>query len=281
MLKKILLGTILVVVIGGLVFGAVNRTLAKNDSESVDASGYGRGNAESQLSVVEAASLDAQGQGNAAYGGGRGQRSGTVTGEHVDLAPVTGVELSAEEIEALLYMREEEKLAHDVYVTLYERWGLPIFQNISQSELSHTNSIKTLLDRFGLTDPASSEIGVFTNAELQDLYNDLVARGEQSLAEALKTGAAIEEIDILDLERDLALINQADIRQVFQNLLQGSENHLRAFVSNLSSQTGEVYQPQYMPAEQYQTIIGVQSGNGNARTMGSARGGGGYRGGQP
>jgi hypothetical protein len=275
MIKKILLVTTLIVVIGGLVFGAVNRTLAKNDSESTGAGGYGRVSAESQLSIAEAASLDAQGQGNGAYGSGRGQRGANVTGEHVDLAPITSAELSAEEIEALLYMREEEKLAHDVYVTLYNRWGLPIFQNIGQSELSHTNSIKTLLDRFGLTDPALSEVGVFTNPDLQALYNELVARGEQSLVEALRTGAAIEEIDILDLQKDLAQINQADIQQVFQNLLQGSENHLRAFISNLSNQTGEVYQAQYLPVEQYQTILSAQSGNGNARTMGSTRGQGG------
>jgi hypothetical protein len=281
MLKKILLITALVVVIGGLVFGAVSRTLAKNEAESASAGNYGRGGAESQLSVLEAASLDAQGQGNGGYGGGRGLQGGNVTGEHVDLAPVTGAELSAEEIEALLYMREEEKLAHDVYLTLYDRWGLPIFQNISQSELSHTNSIKTLLDRYGLSDLASSEVGVFTNPDLQALYNELVARGEQSLGEALKTGAAIEEIDILDLEKDLALINQADIQQVFQNLLKGSENHLRAFVSNLENQTGEVYQPQYMPVEGYQTIIAAQTGNGITRTVGNSRGGGGYRGGQP
>jgi hypothetical protein len=178
-------------------------------------------------------------------------------------------------------MREEEKLAHDVYVALYDRWGLPIFQNISQSELSHTNSIKNLLDRYGLVDPASSESGIFTNPDLQALYIELVARGEQSLSEALKTGAAIEEIDILDLEKDLSQINQADIRQVFQNLLQGSQSHLRAFASNLSNQSGEVYQPQYMPLEQYQTILSAQNGNGNARNTGSARGGGGYRGGQP
>jgi len=249
MLKKILLVTTLVVVIGGLVFGAVNRTLAKSDTETTAAGNYGHSSIESQLSVAETDGLIAQGQGYGASGAGRGQRVGSATGEHVDLAVVTDAELSAEEIEALLYMREEEKLAYDVYQTLYDLWGLPIFQNISQSELSHTNSIKTLLDRYGLTDPALSEVGVFTNPDLQALYNELVARGEQSLAEALKTGAAIEEIDILDLEKELAQINQADIRQVFQNLLQGSENHLRAFVSNLENQTGEVYQPQYMSVE--------------------------------
>jgi hypothetical protein len=281
MIKKILLGTALVVIVGGLVFGAVNRTLAKNENESTALASYGRNSEASQVNISTVDGLITHSQGNGAYGGRGGQGAANANTEQVGVAAGTDLELSAEEIEALLYMREEEKLAHDVYVALYERWGLPIFQNISQSEQSHTDSIKTLLDRYGLADPASAEMGVFTNPELQALYNDLVAGGEGSLAEALKTGAAIEEIDILDLEKDLAIVTHTDIQQVFQNLLRGSESHLRAFVSNLSSQTGEIYQPHFMSAEQYQTIISTSSGNGNARAMGSAGGQGGRRGGQP
>lgn len=272
MIKKILLVTGLLVITGGLVFGAVNRSLAKNEAELTGVDGYGRGSAEYRLPVVEEVSMIALGQGNSASGGRRGQYDAESTREHAELLPASGAELSAAEIEALLYMREEEKLAHDVYAALYERWGLPIFFNISQSEQSHTDSIKTLLDRYGLADPASSQPGVFTNLELQALYNELVARGEQSVSEALKTGAAIEEIDILDLENDLAMIIQPDIQQVFQNLLQGSKNHLRAFVSNIQNQTGEVYQPQYLSIEEYQSIIGDLSGNGAGRSQ-EGRGG--------
>jgi len=176
-------------------------------------------------------------------------------------------------------MREEEKLAHDVYVQLYEKWGLRVFQNISQSEQAHTDAIKVLIDRYGLQDTASSSVGVFTNPDLQALYNDLVTHDSQSLAEALKVGAAIEEIDILDLKKSLAQTDNADIQQVFNNLMNGSYNHLRAFVSNLSAQTGETYQPQYLSAETYQSIIGSGSttrGNGSG-----GGGGGGYRGGRP
>jgi hypothetical protein len=177
-------------------------------------------------------------------------------------------------------MREEEKLAHDVYVTFYAQWSLPIFQNISQSEQIHTDAIKTLLDRYGLTDPASSEIGVFTNPDLQVLYSNFIARGIQSLAEALKVGAAIEEIDILDLQTHLSETDNADIQQIFNNLLNGSYNHLRAFVSTLNTQTGEIYQPQYLSTEAYETIIdaSMQTGrDGNGGGIGK----GGYHGGRP
>ena len=86
-------------------------------------------------------------------------------------------------------MREEEKLADDVYIMLYEKWGKRIFQNISRSEQTHTDAIKALLTRYELPDPASSSTGVFTNPDLQTLYNDLIARGSESLAEAFEVGA--------------------------------------------------------------------------------------------
>jgi len=185
-------------------------------------------------------------------------------------------DLSPEETAALIFMREEEKLAHDVYVVMYELWGMRIFQNISASEQSHTEAVKTLLDGYGIPDPAAGEFGVFTNPDLQVLYNDLVAQGSQSLPDALLVGAAIEEIDILDLQVRLAQIDSADIQYVFENLLKGSGNHLRAFTSMLMTQTGEMYQPQYMSMDVYQAMV-AESGMGSGQSRG-ARGG---RGGRP
>jgi hypothetical protein len=281
MFKKIIVATVLVAVIGMLVFGAVNRTLAKNGSETINGRGNGRSSDAVQASSEQTDAGYAQGQGN----GGNSQRGG-VNGNgggqsnYTGLPPAIPGDLSADETAALLYMREEEKLAHDVYVTLYERWSLPIFQNISQSEQTHTEAVKTLLDRYGLADPASSVIGIFTNPDLQALYKDLTARGNLSLADALKVGAAIEEIDILDLEKRLSQTDNADIQQVFNNLMQGSYNHLRRFASTLTTQTGETYQPQYLSAQAYQAIIdaSLQTG-GNGR--GGGQGGGSYKGGRP
>jgi hypothetical protein len=164
--------------------------------------------------------------------------------------------LSDAEVEGLLYMREEEKLARDVYLVLYEKWGMPVFQNIANSEQTHTDAVKTLIDRYGLQDPAAGQdVGIFTNPELQELYDLLVETGSQSLADALRVGVAIEEIDILDLEDWIAQTNQADIVLVYENLLKGSRNHLRSFVSTLERQTGEIYQPQYLDQAAYDAIV--------------------------
>lgn len=168
--------------------------------------------------------------------------------------------LSQAEIDGLLWMREEEKLARDVYNALYATWGLSVFQSIAQSEQTHMDAVKGLLDRYGLADPAAAEPGVFTNPELQALYDRLVAQGRESVVAALQVGAAIEEIDILDLQKQLTLVAAADVQQVYTNLLRGSENHLRAFVNNLSAQ-GVTYSPQYLSPEAYQAILSGTSGN--------------------
>lgn len=195
------------------------------------------------------------------------------------------VDLSEEEIAGLLYMREEEKLAHDVYVALYEQWGLPIFDNIAASEQTHTEAALRLLDHYGLADPAAGRgEGEFADPTLQGLYDRLVAQGSASLEEALRVGAAIEEIDILDLETHLAQTERSDMRQVYENLLKGSSNHLRSFARTLGQQTGETYAPQYLDQEAYDAIIssgGGRGGGGSAGNTGAGSGrGGAGRGGQ-
>ncbi len=179
------------------------------------------------------------------------------------VAPYPADELTADEVAALLYMREEEKLAHDVYATLYELWGTPIFQNIADSEQTHTEAVKTLIERYGLEDPAANNgVGVFTDPDLQALHDQLVATGSESLSSALRVGAAIEEIDILDLEESIAGTDNEDISLVYENLMKGSRNHLRSFVATLERQTGEIYRPQYLDQATYDDIIstGIEKG---------------------
>jgi len=256
MIKKITGIAILVVVVGLLVFGAINRTSAMFEEEAVTTEIRG---------------------GNGGYG-----NSGELTGdseglsdEHAlvttPLALVPAGELDQAETDALLFMWEEEKLARDVYTTLGAVWTKPLFVNIAASEQVHMDSVKDLLDRYGLATPTDDGAGVFANAELQALYTQLVAQGKLSELEAIKVGAAIEEIDILDLQERLAQTDQADIQQVFNALLSGSYNHLNSFAANYWNISGSVYVPQYMSQAEYDTIVtsttfGTQGGGrGNGR----------------
>ncbi len=173
--------------------------------------------------------------------------------------------LSVEEANGLTYMREEEKLARDVYTLLYEKWNLRPFSNITRSEQMHMNAVLTLVERYSLTDPVGTNgIGVFKDAALQNLYNSLIAQGNTSLIEALKVGATIEEVDIVDLQKHLKETDNQDITFVYDNLMRGSRNHLRAFVKNLKAR-GVTYVPQFLPMTEYEQIISgsIERGSGN------------------
>ena len=165
-------------------------------------------------------------------------------------------DLTENEIIGLQFMREEEKLARDVYLTLYSQWSLIPFKHISKSEQVHMDAILNLLNRYELDDPAEgNEIGEFTNEDLQNLYDELIARGSESALEALKVGALIEEVDIIDIQR---LIDEdfksEDIVFVMSNLLRGSGFHLKAFVWNLKKYDVD-YTPVLLDEDKFNEIV--------------------------
>jgi hypothetical protein len=171
-------------------------------------------------------------------------------------------ELSEAEKDGLLLMREEEKLAHDVYTKLYEKWGISIFKNISDSEQTHTDMVKDLLVKYDITDPVTNtSVGVFENQDLLDLYTQLVDNGSQSINDALTVGALVEDLDIKDLEDLMMVSDNEDILAVYQNLQKGSRNHLRSFVRTLN-RNGEEYTPSYISLDAYNEILGTPSENG-------------------
>jgi hypothetical protein len=156
----------------------------------------------------------------------------------------------------LAFMREEEKLARDVYLTLHGIWGTPVFANIATSEQQHMDAILSLLNLYKLPDPAAGKlVGEFANTELQALYDALIARGKQSALEALLVGGVIEETDIEDLNAAMETSRLSNIDKVYQNLLNGSYNHLRAFASNIQSLTGQPYVAQVVSQEIVDSIL--------------------------
>ena len=164
--------------------------------------------------------------------------------------------LSQREINDLMHMREEEKLARDVYLALYKKWNLPVFKNIAKSESWHMHMIKLLLDKYNLPDPVSEtgERGVFKSKKIQSLYNELVKKGSLSLKDALIVGATIEDLDIKDLQEAIKRSNNKDIDLVYQNLEKGSRNHLRAFVGILR-RYGWDYTPQFISKSYFDQIV--------------------------
>jgi hypothetical protein len=135
---------------------------------------------------------------------------------------------------ALQYMVAEEKLAHDVYVTLGEEYGVRVFSNIARSETQHQSSVAKLLDLYGIKNPTlNDKVGVFDDPKLQNLYDDLIAKGMLSLQDALEVGVLVEKTDIADLKEILAGNEPAEVDRVLTQLLKASYNHLAAFERQL------------------------------------------------
>ena len=164
-------------------------------------------------------------------------------------------ELSENEIKGLLHMREEEKLARDVYLVLYDEWGHDIFKNIAQSEQRHMDVLERLVEKYNLIDSiVDGTRGVFSNQDLQNLYDELVYLARSSFIQALNIGATIEDLDIFDLLECVHDTDNVDIQTVYQNLMKGSRNHLRTFVEQLLS-FGVSYPAQYLTQEEIDKIV--------------------------
>lgn len=187
------------------------------------------------LTIASATSGFGDSRGGHGHGNGNGNGGGG--GNNQESLP-----LSQDEVDGLLFMREEEKLARDSYITLGGQWVLVIFDNIAVSEQSHMDAVKKLIDKYELPDPVIPGVGEFTDGGLQELYDRLMAWGSQSLMDGLYVGAAIEETDMIAIQQAIDLADHNDIISTYETLMCGSRNHLRAFVRQIEA-NGGVYDP--------------------------------------
>jgi len=169
--------------------------------------------------------------------------------------PVTPeLKLTEQEESDLLFLREEEKLARDVYLYSYDKYGENIFKNISNSEQKHMDQVLVLLEEYGLTDPASQDRGVFSDAVLQGLYDDLTALSDSSVVHAFIVGATIEDLDIKDIVHFEVNTSKTDLLDMYGALVCGSRNHMRGYNNQLVS-NGVTYVPQFITQAEFDDII--------------------------
>jgi hypothetical protein len=189
------------------------------------------------------------------YAGWGGNRQNNANNQYQNQTPAAQDQtLTMTESEQLGFLREEEKMARDVYLELYRQWNLPAFNNIAAAEQRHMDSVLTQLTRYGLVDTALAQEGSFSNTEIQNLYDSLVAQGSVSLLSALQTGALIEEVDMQDLNEMIAATDKTDLTSLYESLHCGSRNHLRAYVRQIES-LGVVYSAQVLSQEDVDQII--------------------------
>jgi hypothetical protein len=172
-----------------------------------------------------------------------------------NLTPLTELEKND-----LLFLREEEKLARDIYIYAYTKYQNTVFNSISQSEQKHMDNVLSILNQYSIPDPASTQIGVFNNADLQSLYNQLKSQVDISASESLKVGATIEELDINDIDNFIANTSNSQLLNMYEKLNCGSKNHIRSFTSQIIS-SGNVFVPQYITVQEYNTILNSPSGS--------------------
>jgi hypothetical protein len=208
-------------------------------------------------------------------GAGRNAQRGIGTGIcRISLDTIPKAALDSTEAAELIYLYEEEKLARDVYRALYSKWSAAVFLNISRSEQRHSDAVALLMNRYGLSDTAANRApGDFENQGLQTLYFDLITQGETSLSAALRVGATIEDLDFYNLERAMAATDNDDIKVVYQNLQDGTRNHIRTFIRQLEAR-GESYAAEYISAETLAELLSMSydAGMGNGRKRNGPRG---------
>ncbi|MFB6134622.1 MAG: DUF2202 domain-containing protein [Halanaeroarchaeum sp.] len=170
------------------------------------------------------------------------------------LASASTGDLTETERADLRFMREEEKVARDVYLVLADEWGLQVHTNIAESEQSHMDAMLSLIELYDQEDPATDTIGEFTNHDLQALFDTLVAWGKESTLASLKVGCRIEEKDIRDIQIRIDRTDEEPIDRVYENLVKGSRNHLRAFYRVLTRRGG-TYDPVIISQEKFDEIV--------------------------
>jgi hypothetical protein len=153
------------------------------------------------------------------------------TGAFAAKPVTTTVTLTEEQLDTLVFVYQEEKVARDTYITLGDIYSnQTVFANIQLSEQEHIDKAEGLCDTYGADTSAinEQEVGEFVVPVLQELYDTLVAQGSQSELSALMVGEYIEITDIDDLE-GAEVGMPSDVISTYENLKEGSLSHLAAF----------------------------------------------------
>lgn len=171
--------------------------------------------------------------------------------------------LTADEIEFLYAMREDEKLARDLYAYFWTRYPTaPQIQRISKAEESHIAAIETVLDYYEISYPAMSAPGVFEDSTRQALYDELALKSETML-EAFQTMAFVEDRDLFAYKMVQSQITNANLSLLIENMIKASTNHLKAAIRQIFVRDGS-YTSIYLSAEEYDAIIKLPFQNGKA-----------------
>ena len=190
-----------------------------------------------------------------------GQGTGAQDGGAIDVNSYPMSTLTQDLKDAIAYMGNEERLAYDVYMNLYDYHNINNniqvmqLQNIAQnSEKTHVGIVQALVQKYdlGVDDLSNVETAVADNSvafedmprgvydipAIQELYDFLYDKGIASKQAALEVGCMVEVVDIDDLDEYIELAeesNATDVIDAFNILRDGSYSHYWAFDKGLKN----------------------------------------------
>lgn len=142
--------------------------------------------------------------------------------------PASGT-LSVSQRAELASMAQNEKLAHDLYAQLYQAYHLRLFSNLGAAEAGHLQALRTLMARYGVTDPTAGQAaGHFSTPAVQAAYERLLAQARTSQQTALTVARNLERDAIARCTAALNGVTAPDARQVMQHLKAAETRHLAA-----------------------------------------------------
>jgi len=148
----------------------------------------------------------------------------------------TSKHISNETKQSIAYMYDEERLAKEVYLSIYQKQPVRQLSKIaSKAETRHIDAVKNLAQRYGIPTP-TQKVGKYQHKQIESLYNKLYTKGIRSQKDALEVGCIVEVTDIDDLDKFITQAqkdNAQDIVQIYDFLRNGSYNHYWAFDKGL------------------------------------------------
>lgn len=142
--------------------------------------------------------------------------------------PASGT-LTASQRTELVAMAQDEKVTQDLYAQFYQTYHLRVFGNIAAAETNHLQAVRTLMARYGITDPTVGQpAGHFSTDAAQATYDRLLAQGKTSEQAALNVARGLEQGAIARYSTALNGLTAQDARQVVQHLQAAETRHLAA-----------------------------------------------------
>lgn len=169
-----------------------------------------------------------------------------------DYFVVDQITLNELELDDIKKISDDEMLAYKTYKYICDKYDINIFNNITESELTHYNAVSYIISKSNLTDEKYNEM--FYLEESQVLYDELTKKADMSVTEALKVALKIEELDIKDIEMVKANSSNPELLSLYNNLQKASRNHLRSF-NKVLSRYGETYTPEHLSQDEFNAII--------------------------